>query len=182
LEARANKQTKLVATLERQAKVEALKLDLMEQQGLAADDAAKAAEKRITLEERAAKPRRGLLDAAASAAARASRRSGADQAKGELRGSSGGNTDKLALADFNKRQSKSRGGNTERLAAADLARRNSRPLSPAAAAERLSRGSAGADPGKSRREEREQAKQKAENPLLSAVNEIKDKLESITSA
>lgn len=163
LEAKANKQAKLVATLERQAAVEALKLDLMDKQGLSAESAAAAAEKRISLEERVANTqRRGLLDAAASAAARLVRRSAADKGKDERRGGTGSNTDRLALADLERRQS--------------------RPLSPAAAAAQLARGSSGADPGKSRREERAQAKEKAENPLLAAVNEIKAQLATLTTA
>jgi hypothetical protein len=90
--------------------------------------------------------------------ARLDRRSAADKAK-DPNGIKGGNTDFLALDAFNRRS-----------------------LSPAAAAEKLERGSNAADPGKSRREEREQAKQKAENPLLAAVNEIKAQLATLTTA
>lgn len=103
-----------------------------------------------------------VLNEAASQAARASRRSASDQANDARRGGTGSNTDRLALADLERRQS--------------------RPLSPAAAAEKLARGSSGADPGKSRREERAQAKEKAENPLLAAVNEIKAQLTALTTA
>jgi hypothetical protein len=102
-----------------------------------------------------------VLDAAASAAYRASRRSAADKGKDERRGGSGSNTDRLAQADLERRQS--------------------RPLSLAAAAEKLARGSNAADPGKSPRDEREQAKQKAENLLLAAVNEIKAQLATLTT-
>jgi tape measure domain-containing protein len=163
LDAKAAKNTKLVESLERQAKVESLKLELMEKQGLAEKEAASAAEKRIALEERAANPkRRGVLDAAASAAARAGRRSAADVARDERRGGAGNNTDRLALAD--------------------LERRRNRPLSPAAAAEQLARGKGAADPGKTRREERAEAKQKASDPLLAAVRGIEELLETSATA
>lgn len=164
LDAKANKQSKLVETLERQAKVEALKLELMEKQGLAEKDAAAAAEKRIALEERAANPRRrGLLDSAASAASRQSRRSAADVARDTRLGRTGENQ-------------------ADRLAQVDKDRRGSRPLSPAAAAERLARGGAAADPGKTRREERAEAKQNAADPLLAAVREIKTQFETLATA
>jgi tape measure domain-containing protein len=169
LEAKANKQTKLVATLERQAKVEALKLELMDKQGLAADEAAAAAEKRIALEERVAKPRKGVLDAAASAAARLARRSAGAIAYDERKNRTGGLGDSLGkFGDLGARLGKF-GGLADR-------------LSPDAAAAQLARGSSGADPGKSRREERKEAQKKAENPLLAAVNEIKAQLATLTTA
>lgn len=163
LDAKANKQTKLAETLERQAKVEALKLDLMEKQGLAEKDAAAAAEKRIAQEERAANPkRRGLLDAAASAAARAGRRSAADVARDTRLGRDGNNTDRLALAD--------------------LERRRARPLSLAAAGEQLARGKGAADPGKPARDAKAEAKQKSSDPLLGTVKSIEEKLKNLASA
>lgn len=159
LEARANKNNKLVTALEKQAKLEALKRDLMREQGLSSSQAAEAAKRRIELEERAAKPRRGLLDVAASAAARLQRRSAAD---------AGRNGDGL--------------GNTDRLAIAELERRKNRPLSPARAAEQLAGGNAAADPGRNRREERAEAKLTPDQSLLKAVKDIAETFTNLAKA
>lgn len=87
LRARAAGNEKLAAQLERQAKVEALKNQLMRDQGLSAEAALKAAQERIALEERAAKAgqpkdrRIRLKNAEESAVARFERMSEADKAK-----------------------------------------------------------------------------------------------------
>jgi tape measure domain-containing protein len=160
LKARVTGNEKLVNQLERQAKVEALKLSLQIQQGLSEKDAAEAAEKRIALEDRAnGSRRRGVLDAAASAVARQERRSAADVKKDKPES----NTDRLALADFARRT-------------------KTKPLTPDAAAAQLARGSAAADPGKDRRAERREQKQNAADPLLAAVRDIQKRFETLATA
>jgi Tape measure protein len=102
--------------------------------------------------------RRGILNVAASAAARLARR--------QQRGSGGftlGNTDRLALADLRKRQLK-------------------QGLTPDAAAAQLARGSAAADPGKDRRAERKALKAAGGDPLLMAVRDIQKRFETLATA
>lgn len=164
LEAKAKGQTKLVETLERQAKVEQLKLDIMREQGLAETSAREAAEKRVALEERAAKPRRGLLDAAASAASRLARRSSADVARDARLGRDGNSqTDRLALARI---KDPTRG----------------RLINPDRAAAALGRGNGNADPGRVRREEKAEAARKAADPMYRVVKSIEEKFANIASA
>lgn len=108
LDARGTRQNKLAETLERQLKTEQLKLQLMRDQGLAEEDAMEAAKRRISLEERAAKPRRrGLLDRAAAE-------------------TGGGNTEKLAREDLARR----RGRMLTPDAAAELLARRGRGADP----------------------------------------------------
>jgi tape measure domain-containing protein len=154
LQARIAGNDKLVKQLERQQTIEKLKLDLMRDQGLSESEAATKAAQRIALEEKAnGVRRRGILDAAASAAAKLDRRGEADPTK--------------------------RQGNTDRLAQADLERRRNRPLSPARAAEQLARGNGAADPGRARREERAAAEKKGSDPLLRVVKDIADKFSNL---
>lgn len=162
LRAKAAGNTKLEESLQKQAKTEQLKLELMREQGLSEKDAAAAAAQRIALEERAAKggSRRGIRSAADTAAA------ASERLQGRMEGieRSGG-----------------RAGNSDRLALADLERRKSRAYSPSAAAEELARGRAAADPGKVRREERAEAKKPADQQLLKTVKDIADKFDNLAT-
>lgn len=162
LAARAAGNTQLVRELEEQAKLERLKLDIMRQQGLAEEDATRKARERLALENAGTEGRRGVLDAAASQAARNARRSAADVAKDARRGAGEGSvTDRLALADLERRRAR---------------------LSPTAAAAELAGAGAGADPGKVRRDERAEAARKPAETMLQVVKAIDEKLSNLTSA
>lgn len=159
LTAKAAKNDKLVKQLERQAKVEQTKLELMRQQGLAEDAAAAAAEKRVALEERAANPKRGILNAGESAAARQERRSAADKARDTRLGRDGiAQADKLALDD---------------------AARRTRLINPDRAAAELAKATGKADPGKVRRDEKADQARQAADPVYRVVKSIEDKFANI---
>lgn len=82
LAAKASGNAKLVEQLEREAKVRALTLDIIRQQGVAEATAAKMAADRVALEEAAANPRkRGLATAEESARRRFDRMSDRDKAR-----------------------------------------------------------------------------------------------------
>lgn len=87
LEARGKGHEKAAQALERQARLESLKLQLIKEQGFSEAKAAELAERRIRAEEAAAgrdggrRPRRGLLNAEESAMARYQRQSKRDKEK-----------------------------------------------------------------------------------------------------
>jgi tape measure domain-containing protein len=157
LAARAAGNGKLEKALQRELDIEKLKLQIMREQGLAEEDAARAARARIDLEAGAANAKdkpRGVLDVAASAAARASR------------GGALTNTDELSIAALDKRR-----GNTQ-----------GRLINPARAAEALARGSSAADPGRVRREEKAETARKAADPLYRVVKSIEEKFGNLATA
>jgi tape measure domain-containing protein len=160
LSARIAGNDKLATAIERQMKVEQLKLQLIREQGLGEAEALATAEKRVALEERAeGVRRRGLLNAADSAAAQQERRDRANVRLGR---------------DANSL------GNSDRLALADLERRRARGLEDSA--RELGRGRNGMDPGKDRREERRNQERKEADPVLPEVKEIKQLFSNLATA
>lgn len=160
LEAKVAGNDKLVTTLEKQAKIEALKLQLIRDQGLSETEALTAAEKRVALENKLTEPKfRGLRNAAESVAARQARRSDADA------GAPIGLADRLALENAARRTPVRRG----------------RPLNPERAAAELALGGAGADPGKVARDNAPK-KPEPDTSLKLAVEQIRDSLKNLVAA
>ncbi len=178
LAAKGTHHTKLATALERELKLEELKLKLIKEQGLSAADAAAKANQRLNLQDRAEGKRptdpaaaRALKadDAAAKAAATAK------AIEKRLADSNISSTERLTLEAAAKR-------------AAAAAARHPR-LNPKDAAADLARGNAAADPAHRRREAAADAKKaaaenarKSDDPLIKAVTSISERLSKIAAA
>lgn len=110
---------------------------------------------------------RGLLGLADSVEARLSRRSAADTRKDFLSGASGiSQADTLGLRRLKDREP-GLGG---------------RLINPERAADALGRANRGADPGRTRRDEKAEQARRSADPIYGAVKSIEEKLSQITSA
>jgi len=183
LAARAAGNTKLADALERQRKIEQMKLDLMKEQGLTEAAAFAAAKKRVALEDQAAgKKRRGLLDAAESALERVGRSNNGRRTLS--------NADRLALKNTALKQGVSHDA-VNRLSTSALAERvndgkskglGGKFLNPARAAEALAKGKAAADPRGGRGGPAADPEQKRHDALIAVVQEIAKSFSTLATA